>query len=57
MSIPGLGQDEPEEDVVRSQIDQIKITELSKEQEWRFEIGIGKSIELKVRQLLIPVSI
>lgn len=48
MSIPGLGQDEPEEDIVRSQVNQVKVFELSKEQEWRFEVAIGKSIEVTV---------
>lgn len=50
MSIPGLGQDEPYEDTVQSQIGQLKVDthEVQKEQEWRFEVAINRSIEVKV---------
>lgn len=50
MSIPGLGQDEPQEDNLQSHIGQSKVDvhELYKEHEWRFEVAINKSIEVKV---------
>ncbi|KAK5085395.1 Cleavage polyadenylation factor subunit clp1 [Lithohypha guttulata] len=50
MSIPGLDQDEPEEDIVRSQAGQVKLFELKKEQEWRFEVALGRTIEVKITQ-------
>lgn len=50
MSIPGLGQDEPEEELVRAGVptEQVVTHELRKETEWRFEVAIGRSIEVKV---------
>ena len=48
MSIPGLGQDEPEEDITQSQIGQVKLIELKKEQEWRFEVALARAVEVKV---------
>lgn len=51
MSIPGLGQDEPEEDILHQQAGQVKLIDLHKEQEWGFEVALGKSIEVKVSTL------
>lgn len=50
MSIPGLGQDEPEEEFSRVGVptEQIITHDLRKETEWRFEVAVGKSIEVKV---------
>lgn len=56
MSLPGLGLDESDDDVPGlgqggGQSGGRLVTtshELSKETEWRFEIGIGKSAEIKV---------
>lgn len=50
MSIPGLGQDEPEEELSRAGVpsEQTITHELRKETEWRFEVAIGRSIEVKV---------
>lgn len=51
MSIPGLGQDEPEEELSRVggiPSEQIITHELRKETEWRFEVAIGRKIEVKV---------
>lgn len=48
--IPGLDQFEPEEDHSQSQYaGQTKYVDLKKEQEWRFEVALGKGIEVKVR--------
>lgn len=50
MSIPGLGQDEPQEEYIPGHVGQsrIDVHEIQKEQEWRFEVAISKSIEVKV---------
>lgn len=44
MSLPGLGLDEPEEvqTIETSQHD------LAKENEWRFEVAVGKYVQVKV---------
>lgn len=46
--IPGLGQDEPEQEPRELQVGQTKIVDLRKEQEWRFEVALSRSIEVKV---------
>lgn len=49
MSIPGLGQEEPDEEISRELSGQtVKVAELLKEQEWRFEVAAGKIVEVKV---------
>lgn len=47
--IPGLSQDEPEEDVSQTTVGQSRTIEVKKEQEWRFEVALGKTIEVKVQ--------
>ena len=47
--IPGLGQDEPDEDTSHGQVGQTKVVDLKKEQEWRFEVALNRSIEVKVQ--------
>jgi len=51
MSLPGLGLDEPEEDLTSSQTAQY---DLPKEAEWRFEVAIGKYVQVKVCHTLPP---
>ena len=48
MSIPGLGQEEPEEEISHDLTGQVKVVDLLKEQEWRFEVALGKIVEVKV---------
>lgn len=57
MSIPGLGQEEPEEETSRDLSGLVKTVDLIKEQEWRFEVVLGKTVEVKVslRQLLCTI--
>ena len=45
MSLPGLGLEEPQE------VQQVETSqhELAKDCEWRFEVAVGKYIQLKVR--------
>ena len=45
MSLPGLGLEEPVE------VQKVETTqhELTKESEWRFEVGASKYVHLKVR--------
>lgn len=52
MSIPGLSQDEPDEELARAgaSVGQVVTHELKKETEWRFEIDVAKSIEVKITQ-------
>lgn len=46
MNLPGLGLEEPEEE------QKVETTqhELAKDCEWRFEVAVGKYIQVKVRQ-------
>ncbi|KAK5081894.1 Cleavage polyadenylation factor subunit clp1 [Exophiala xenobiotica] len=46
--IPGLGQDEPDQEPTQLQVGQTKIVDLRKEQEWRFEVALARSIEVKI---------
>ena len=48
MSLPGLGLEEPEE------VHTVETTlhNLEKETEWRFEVPVGKYVQVKVGQLL-----
>jgi hypothetical protein len=48
MSLPGLGLDEPDD------VPEIETTQhdLPKESEWRFEVAVGKYIQVKVRTFL-----
>lgn len=52
MSLPGLGLVEPEEQQ-HAGVETTTEHELSKGSEWRFEVGFGKHVNVKVRVLMI----
>lgn len=52
MSLPGLGLDESDEEVPTGSVGTIRTDShvIPKENEWRFEVALNKTVKLKVRR-------